>query len=108
MAREFIEGVPTALQNWAVAGWGVDNHGLINYIETKAKRRHLKKLTRGAMLPKAGRKYQHVWLYLQCPVYKLYLKPVKTRFRVWRLYSYLAHGYSCRTLKHSQGFSDSA
>ncbi len=41
---------------------------------------------RGAIIHKAGRKYQHDWLYLQST-------PVKTTFRVCCLYSYLAHGW---------------
>jgi hypothetical protein len=33
------------------------------------------------------------------PVYKLYLPPVKTTFRIWSLYSYLVHGeHVCRVL----------
>ncbi len=41
---------------------------------------------RGALVHKRGRKYKHDWLYLQSINS---ITPVKTTFRVWRLYSYL-------------------
>jgi hypothetical protein len=54
---------PVSMNNYFTSGEKVPfQHGLINYIDTKAKCRHLKKLTCKGILKqvlKLGRKYQH-------------------------------------------------
>ncbi len=59
---------------------------------------------RGAIVHKAGRKYQHDWLYLQS--INSIKRHVKTTFRVCCLYGYLVHASTYISEQFKRGFTE--